>query len=41
MRTAAGQGTPARVAGLERSIDDLERENGQWLIKVRNVAPMD
>jgi hypothetical protein len=40
---AAGSGreTPPRVAGVGRSIDELERVNGQWLIKVRNVAPMD
>ena len=38
---AAGEGTPARVAAVGRSIDDLERVNGQWLIKVRNVAPLD
>lgn len=38
---AAGQGTSARVAAVGRSIDELERVNGQWLIKLRNVAPMD
>jgi uncharacterized protein (TIGR02246 family) len=40
---AAGSGreNPARVAGVGRSIDELERVNGQWLIKSRNVAPMD
>jgi hypothetical protein len=36
---AAGQETPARVAAVGRSIDELERVNGQWLIKSRNVAP--
>lgn len=41
MIAAAGQGTPARVAGVGRSIDELERVNGQWLIKSRNVSPMD
>jgi uncharacterized protein (TIGR02246 family) len=41
MVSAAGPDTPARVAGVGRSIDDLERVNGQWLIKSRNVAPMD
>ena len=38
---AAGQGTPARVAAVGRSIDELERVNGQWLIKLRNVAPQE
>jgi uncharacterized protein (TIGR02246 family) len=38
---AAGPDTPLRVAAVGRSIDELERVNGQWLIKVRNVAPMD
>jgi hypothetical protein len=33
--------TPPRVAGVGRSIDELERVNGKWLIKSRNVAPMD
>lgn len=36
---AAGEGTPARVAAVGRSIDELERVNGAWLIKSRNVAP--
>jgi uncharacterized protein (TIGR02246 family) len=40
---AAGSGreTPPRVAGVGRSIDELVRVNGQWLIKSRNVAPID
>lgn len=40
---AAGSGreNPPRVAGTGRSIDELERVNGQWLIKSRNVAPAD
>ena len=38
---AAGEGTPARVAAVGRSIDELVRVNGQWLIKLRNVAPLD
>ena len=37
----AGRETPPRVAGVGRSIDELERVNDQWLIKSRNVAPMD
>ena len=41
MVSAAGPETPARVAGVGRSIDELERVNGQWLIKARNVAPID
>jgi uncharacterized protein (TIGR02246 family) len=41
MVAAAGEGTPARVAGVGRSIDDLVRLNGQWLIQSRNVAPQD
>ena len=41
MVAGAGRETPPRVAGVGRSIDELERVNGQWLIKSRNVAPMD
>ena len=41
MAAGAGPQTPPRVAGVGRSIDELERVNGQWLIKSRNVAPMD
>ena len=37
----AGRETPPRLAGIGRSIDELGRVNGQWLIKSRNVAPMD
>ena len=36
-----GPGHALAVAGVGRSIDDLERVNGQWLIKSRNVAPTD
>ena len=36
---AAGQETPARVAAVGRSVDELVRQNGRWLIKSRNVAP--
>jgi len=32
---------PLRVAGVGRSIDDVVRLNGQWLIKSRNVSPQD
>ena len=38
---AAGQATPAKVAAAGRSIDELVRTNGKWLIKSRNVAPRD
>ena len=38
---AGGPNTPLRVAAVGRSIDDLVRVNGQWLIKSRNVAPQD
>jgi uncharacterized protein (TIGR02246 family) len=41
MVSAAGPDTPARVAGVGRSIDELARVKGQWLITSRNVAPMD
>jgi len=41
MVSGAGRETPPRVAGVGRSIDELVRVNGQWLIKSRNVAPMD
>ena len=34
----AGQ-TPLRVAAVGRSVDELVRQNGKWLIKSRNVAP--
>jgi uncharacterized protein (TIGR02246 family) len=37
---AQGQ-TPVRVAAAGRSVDELVRVNGQWLIKSRNVAPQD
>jgi uncharacterized protein (TIGR02246 family) len=36
---AAGQETPLRVAAVGRSVDELVRQNGRWLIKSRNVAP--
>ena len=38
---ASGQEVPARVAAVGREIDDLVKVNGQWLIKVRDVAPKD
>jgi 3-phenylpropionate/cinnamic acid dioxygenase small subunit len=36
---AAGQNNPVRVAAAGRSIDELVRVNGKWLIQTRNVAP--
>jgi hypothetical protein len=41
LAAGAGRETPPRVAGVGRSIDELERVNGKWMIKSRNVAPMD
>jgi tellurite resistance protein len=36
-----GQNVPLRVAAVGRSVDQLERVNGKWLIKIRDVAPRD
>jgi hypothetical protein len=36
---AAGQNVPVRVAAAGRSVDDLVRVNGKWLIQNRDVAP--
>jgi uncharacterized protein (TIGR02246 family) len=36
---AAGPNTPLRVAAVGRSVDDLVRVDGKWLIRSRNVAP--
>jgi 3-phenylpropionate/cinnamic acid dioxygenase small subunit len=41
MFTSLGAETPARVGAVGRSIDELVRVNGQWLIKSRNVTPQD
>lgn len=38
---AGGPSTPSRVLGAGREVDELVRVNGQWLIKVRDVAPKD
>jgi len=38
---AGGANMPARVAAAGREVDELVRLNGQWLIKVRDVAPKD
>lgn len=37
----AKQGDTPRIAAAGRGIDDLVRVNGQWLIKLRDVAPQD
>jgi hypothetical protein len=42
--TAAGAGgpnQPPRFAAAGRSVNHLERVNGKWLIKLRDVAPQD
>ena len=36
---SAGENMPLRVAAAGRSVDELVRVNGKWLIKTRNVAP--
>jgi len=48
MTMFAGSGAPGaadavapRVAAVGRSVDDLVRLNGHWLIKQRDVAPQD
>jgi len=38
---AADEKTPPRVAAAGREVDELVRSNGQWLIKLRDVAPKD
>jgi uncharacterized protein (TIGR02246 family) len=38
---AGGADNPSRVLGAGREVDELVRLNGQWLIKVRDVAPKD
>jgi hypothetical protein len=38
---AAGQNTPLRIAAVGRSVDELVRVDGRWLIRSRNVAPQD
>jgi 3-phenylpropionate/cinnamic acid dioxygenase small subunit len=40
-RAAAGQNQPLSVLAVGRSIDDVVRVNGEWLIKSRNVSPTD
>ena len=36
-----GEGTPPRVAAAGRSVDELVRVNGGWLIRTRDVTPRD
>lgn len=38
---ANGQDSPARMISVGRSVDDIVRVNGQWLIQSRNIAPED
>jgi hypothetical protein len=38
---AGAQNEPPRIAAAGRSVDHLERVNGKWLIKLRDVAPRD
>ena len=38
---AAGEKVPPRVADVGRSVNHLERVNGRWLIKIRDVTPRD
>ena len=35
---ALGQETPARIVAAGQSLDTMERVNGKWLIKVRDVS---
>ena len=35
----AGANNPPRIAAAGRSVNHLERVNGKWLIKLRDVAP--
>jgi len=39
VRGGAGQGMPPTLVDAGRSIDHLERVDGKWLIKLRDVAP--
>ena len=38
---AGGANVPPRLAAAGRSVNHLERVNGKWLIKLRDVAPKD
>jgi uncharacterized protein (TIGR02246 family) len=37
----AGESTPPRVAAAGRSVDELVRVDGRWLIRTRDVTPRD
>ena len=38
---AAGRETPARIVAAGQSLDTMERVNGKWLLKMRDVAAKD
>jgi hypothetical protein len=38
---AVGQNVPVRVAAAGRSVDQLVRMNGKWVIQIRDVQPRD
>ena len=38
---AMGQETPARIVAAGQSLDTMERVNGKWLLKVRDVSAKD
>jgi uncharacterized protein (TIGR02246 family) len=38
---STGKDSPPRVAAVGRSVDELVRVDGKWLIKFRDVAPKD
>jgi uncharacterized protein (TIGR02246 family) len=38
---AGPENAPPRIAAAGRSVDHLERVNGKWLIKLRDVSPKD
>jgi hypothetical protein len=38
---AQGQETPARIVAAGQSLDTMERVNGKWLLKTRDVAAKD
>lgn len=37
----SGSNVPAKVVNAGRQVDEFERVNGQWLIKLRDPAPKD
>src|SRR4029079_11287780 len=41
MFASTGKDSPPRVAAVGRSVDELVRVDGKWLIKFRDVAPKD